>query len=77
MKRLLLATVATIGLAACAGGPTAPVAAKNAAANRASQDDLLCASGYIIAYDENGDPYCAPAEGGNSHNGVATLAGVP
>ena len=72
MKKILLLAAAGALMAACSDSPTAPAAAKKAPSARPS-NDLECASGYIIAYDENGNPYCAPDNGG----GTGTMAARP
>ena len=59
MKRLLLLVGAALVLGACSESPTAPAAARQSPGPRASED-LVCRSGYVVAYDENGNPYCAP-----------------
>lgn len=59
MKKLLLVAAATLAMAACGESPTSPPAARKAATDRAS-NDFQCASGYVIAYDEFGNPYCVP-----------------
>jgi hypothetical protein len=46
-------------LAACSETPTTPSPPSTAPSARPSFD-LACRSGYVIAFDENGDPYCAP-----------------
>lgn len=59
MKKLLLLTAAALFAGACSESmPSAPRQA--APADRVSRD-LICESGYVIAYNENGEPYCAPA----------------
>lgn len=59
MKKLLLFAGAVLVMAGCSEAPTAPAAAKRAPNVRPS-NDITCRSGYVIAYDENGNPYCAP-----------------
>lgn len=59
MKRLFILAVALIG-AACSDATLPSAPQKAAPANKASLD-LICASGYVVAFDENGDPYCAEA----------------
>lgn len=44
-------------MAACSEAPTAPVAASKAPTNRAAFD-FTCRSGYLVAFDEDGNPYC-------------------
>jgi hypothetical protein len=53
------AGVATVLMAACSDGPIAPPG-RALAPGAGPSADLTCASGYIVAYDENGNPYCAP-----------------
>lgn len=59
MKKLMLLAGAALVLGACAESPTAPAATRTPG-NRLN-DALVCRSGYLVAYDENGNPYCAPA----------------
>jgi hypothetical protein len=48
-------------MAACADSPTAAGSPQRALTPKAQNDDATaCRSGYIIAYDENGNPYCVP-----------------
>jgi hypothetical protein len=65
VKKLLLAAAAGLLMAACAEAPSAPTMPKSAAPG-ASHKDGDCRSGYIIAYDENGNPICAPVDDGNA-----------
>jgi len=60
VKKLLLLAGAAALMAACSDTSTAPGAPRTAAPVNRANADLTCASGYIIAYDENGNPYCAP-----------------
>ncbi len=57
VKKLLLLLGAAIAMSACADSSTAPSAPKVAPADKANLD-ITCRSGYIVAYDENGNPYC-------------------
>jgi hypothetical protein len=57
MKKLLLLVGGTLVMAACSETPTAPSASRVVPSAKANLD-LTCRSGYIVAYDENGDPYC-------------------
>ena len=59
MKKLLLFAGAALVMVGCSEAPTAPPAARRAPSARPS-NDITCRSGYVIAYDENGNPYCAP-----------------
>ncbi len=59
MKKVVLLVGAALALAACSESPTAPSSGRLAPGVRSS-DDLVCRSGYVVAYDENGNPYCAP-----------------
>jgi hypothetical protein len=58
MKRLFLVTVAVL-MAACSTEVTAPAVQKTAPPS-AAHDDIFCESGYVIAFDENGNPICVP-----------------
>jgi len=60
VKKLLLLAAAGALMAACSEGPTAPAASSKKAPSARPSADLVCASGYVVAYDENGNPYCAP-----------------
>jgi hypothetical protein len=61
VKRLFFLIVAASVMAACADSPTAVGSQQKALTPKAQHDDgLACRSGYIIAYDENGNPYCVP-----------------
>ena len=64
VKKLLLAAVAGLLMAACSES-TAPTTPKAAATSNA-RADFECRSGYIVAYDENGNPYCVPVDGGDA-----------
>ena len=62
MKNLMILCAAAVILAACSDASTAPAGARKAAPRGPSRDDVLtCRSGYVVYYDENGEPYCAPA----------------
>ena len=58
MKKILLFVAAVVTMTACAESPTAPSAQRRAPSSAAR--DFECRSGYVIAYDSNGNPYCAP-----------------
>lgn len=59
MKKLLVLAVAAMVMGACSEGTTAPSASKKAPPSSAKSDDTFtCRSGYVVAYDENGNPYC-------------------
>jgi hypothetical protein len=53
---------AGLAMAACSEAPSAPQPPKAPSA-RPTKDDFTCRSGYIVAFDENGNPYCVPADG--------------
>ena len=62
MKKLLLlagAALTALTMAACADSTTAPDPSSKVAPSKASHD-FECRSGYVVAYDENGNPYCVP-----------------
>ena len=61
MKKLFVLIAAASVMAACADSATAPTGQTRGVAPQALHDDTFsCRSGYVIAYDENGNPYCAP-----------------
>lgn len=62
MKKVLMVIGAALAMAACSESSTAPLPHK-AATSKAASDEITCRSGYVVAYDENGNPYCAPAGG--------------
>lgn len=62
MKKILVLVAAAAAMAACADSPTAPAQARTANSAQRS-NDLTCRGGYVVAYDELGNPYCAPADG--------------
>ena len=59
MKKLLFIAVGALLLAACSETPATPSSPSTAPSAKPSFD-VTCRSGYVIAFDENGDPYCAP-----------------
>ena len=59
MKRVVCIIGGALLMAACSEAPSAPAAPKSTPVERPSFD-LTCKSGYVIAYDEEGNPYCAP-----------------
>jgi hypothetical protein len=61
LKKLLLLAAAATLMAACAESSTAPTSSTRKAARTGASADLICESGYLVAYDEMGEPYCAPA----------------
>ncbi len=61
MKKLLLAAAAGALMAACAESPVAPTQ-KGVSAGRLNADGE-CRSGYVVAFDENGNPVCVPVDG--------------
>jgi hypothetical protein len=63
VKKVLVLLAAALAMAACSESVTAPAPAKKSApTNAASRDDFTCRSGYIVAYDQDGNPYCVPDE---------------
>lgn len=86
MKKLLILTGAALLFAACAESPTSPSPGRRIAPSGANHDDeFKCASGYVVAFDENGNPYCVPEEdqgrytngGSGGGRGGNTLPGRP
>jgi hypothetical protein len=61
VKKLVFAVAGALMMAACSDAPTTPASPVRAPSGRPAFD-LICASGYVIAYDENGNPYCAVEE---------------
>jgi hypothetical protein len=62
VKKVLVLIGAGLLMAGCSDVSTAPQSSKLAGV-RSTKDDLTCRSGYIVAYDQNGNPYCAPVDG--------------
>ncbi|MEO6878292.1 MAG: hypothetical protein ABI205_07420 [Gemmatimonadaceae bacterium] len=60
MKKVLVFIGAALAMSACSESVTAPPAAKRAVPTKAASLDFTCRSGYTIAFDENGNPYCVP-----------------
>ena len=73
MKKVLLLIGAGLLMAACSEAPSAPQSPR-APASRPHMDDLTCRSGYIVAYDQNGNPSCVPADGGST--GTTSTSGT-
>jgi hypothetical protein len=81
VKKLLLLASAAVVMAACSEAPTAPAArTKSLTPSVRNDDEITCRSGYIVAYDENGNPYCVPdpnGPDGNAMSGGGTPTGGP
>jgi hypothetical protein len=80
VKRLLILAGAALLFAACAESPTSPSTGRRIAPSGANHDDdFKCASGYVVAYDENGDPYCVPEQdqGRSASGGGGSMMGGP
>jgi hypothetical protein len=79
VKKLLALVAAALCMAACSDSSTGPSAAsKVAPGNQGSRDDITCRSGYIVAYDENGNPYCAATDGAiKTPTGAASVPATP
>jgi hypothetical protein len=60
VKKLFVLIAAASVMAACADSATAPTGQKRSVAPQALHDTFTCRSGYTVAYDENGNPYCVP-----------------
>lgn len=70
MKRLVLLAGAALLFAACAESPTSPSTGRRIAPSGANHDeDFKCDAGYVIAYTEEGEPYCVPADQGRMSSG--------
>jgi hypothetical protein len=76
VKKLLFVLGGALLMAACSEAPTSPSAPKAAPVGQPSFD-LTCKSGYIIAYDENGNPYCAPDPNGQNGQSASRPSGRP
>jgi hypothetical protein len=79
VKKLLALVAAALCMAACSDSSTGPSAASKVAPNQGRRDDVTCRSGYIVAFDENGNPYCVATDGAfNGSAGAPTgAASVP
>ncbi|HTE47891.1 MAG TPA: hypothetical protein VK636_21800 [Gemmatimonadaceae bacterium] len=77
MKKLLLLTATALAMAACSESSTAPAASKKAPSSAKFDEDFTCRSGYVIAYDENGNPYCVPDTEGGTGDGLRVQAPAP
>jgi hypothetical protein len=75
MKKVLLLVSSALVMAACGEAPTAPSAATKTPSARAHRDDIFCESGYIIAYDEDGNPICIPDPNGGQNNSMMSGGG--
>jgi hypothetical protein len=77
VRKLLILAGATLLFTACAESPTSPTTGRRIAPSGANHDDeFKCASGYVVAFDENGNPYCAPeGDQGRMASGVGTASG--
>jgi hypothetical protein len=65
----------TLFVAACSQAPTAPTGSSLAPRQKASLDEeFTCRSGYIVAYDEQGNPYCKLDDSGLMGVGGDTTA---
>jgi hypothetical protein len=73
VKKLIF-ICAAVALAGCADSSMSPDGHR-AATRARSNDELTCRSGYVIAYDEFGNPYCVPADGlANPSDSTSTSA---
>lgn len=75
MKKLLLFVGAVAAMTACAESSTAPTAQRRAPA--AVRHDLTCRSGYTVAYDSNGNPYCTPTDSTSTQTQTQTQTATP
>jgi hypothetical protein len=58
--RKLLWLGAVVLVAGCSGSPTAPSQTKRAPTPAVKDGEPDCPYGFVIAYDEGGNAYCAP-----------------
>jgi len=66
MKKILVLVAAAAAMAACADSPTAPAQSARSGNSVQRSNDITCRGGYVVAYDELGNPYCAPIQGGGT-----------
>jgi hypothetical protein len=66
VKKLVLFAGAAVLMTACSESSTAPSGPQRAAPTGRASSDLECRSGYIVAYDENGNPYCTAVQYGST-----------
>jgi hypothetical protein len=66
MKKILVLAAAAAAMAACGESPTAPAQSARTTKSIQRSNDITCRSGYVVAYDEDGNPYCAPVGGGGT-----------
>jgi len=64
VKKLLVFIGTVLVMTACSEAPSAPSSARKAAPSIRPNGDATCRSGYAIAYDQDGNPYCAPGDQG-------------
>jgi hypothetical protein len=63
--QLVLLTAGALLLAACAQSTTAPSQMRtNNNGAKPRFDDFTCPTGYIVTYDDDGNPICVPASTG-------------
>ncbi|MEP6492525.1 MAG: hypothetical protein ABJF01_07600 [bacterium] len=67
MKKLLVLSAAALMMAACSESPTAPAGARKTPSGAKFDEEFTCKSGYVVAYDEDGNPYCAPLTDGGDN----------
>ena len=67
MKKLLALIAAALCMAACSDSSTAPSAANKVVPSNQGSRDLTCWSGYVVAFDQNGNPYCAATDQASAH----------
>lgn len=62
--RLLVLAAGALLLAACAESTTAPSQMRTKGSTAKPSFDFTCPSGYITAFDDDGNPICVPAGDG-------------
>jgi hypothetical protein len=77
MKKLLLLGATALLMAACSESSTAPGGSRRAPSSAKFDEEFTCKSGYVIAYDENGDPYCVPVTDGGDGAGQGGNSMLP
>ena len=71
--QLLLLTAGALLLAACAESSTGPSQMQTKGNSAKPAFDFTCSSGYVVAFDQDGNPYCAPASGETTAAASSTL----
>lgn len=76
VKKLIF-ICAALALAGCADSAMSPDAHRAAPRGRSNDEELTCRSGYVIAFDELGNPYCAPVDGFMTPSDSTSMRSTP